>query len=110
MGRGKGSAQFSFSNKDDPDYHYNYGKTYTQRQIDILAGDILLNDVRINDLAILVNKAKQIGDIDTYEQAKELYNRKLDPGQYFPPYSIEEAKQILQSLTPWKIDWEGRND
>lgn len=110
MPRKKRDAMFNFVNKDDPNYRPNYGSTYTKRQLDVLAGVIPLEEVRINDLAILVNKAEQMGDIDTYEQAKALYDRKLDPGIYFPTYTIEEAKAILQSLTPWEINWGDEND
>lgn len=109
MARKKRDGMFNFVNKDDPNYRPNYGSTYTKRQMDVLAGIIPLEEVRINDLAILVHKAEQMGDIETYEQAKELYDRKLDPGTYFPTYTIEEAKNILQRLTPWKIDWGDSN-
>ena len=44
-------------------------------------------------------------DIDNYEIAKELLNCKQYPNTYSPSYTIEEAKEILQALTPWKIDW-----
>ena len=43
--------------------------------------------------------------IDNYEIAKELLNSKQYPNTYSPSYTIEEAKEILQALTPWKIDW-----
>ena len=110
MAKRKSSARFSFVNRDDPNYRPSYGTTYSQKQMDILYGVIPLDNVRINELTVLMKKAEQMGDIDSYEQAKELYCRKLDPGIYFPKYTIEEAKAILQSLTPWIIDWGDEDD
>ena len=110
MARKKRDGMISYVNKDDPNYCPNYGNTYTKRQLEILAGAISLEDIRINDLAILKNKAYQMCDLESYEIAEELYLRKLDPGIYFPSYSIEEAKIILQNLTPWKIKWGDTDD
>lgn len=110
MPRGKCDGRFNFVIKESPDYRPNYGKTYTERQLNILAGTIPLEDVRINELAIIKNKAFQMGDLETYETAEALYLRKRDPGTYFPSYSEEEAREILQSLTPWTIDWGDQND
>ena len=110
MSKPKRDSRFNFVNKDDPNYRPNYGDAYTKRQQDILADIIPLEKVRLNELGILVNKAEQMGDSDSYEQAKALYNRKVDPGIYFPSYTIEDAKAILESLTPWPIDWGDENN
>ena len=103
----KGCAgYFSFENKDDPNYKPHYGSEYTPRQIDILSGKILAKDIRLNELSILYRKAEQIGDIEAYEAAKSMYDRMLNPCEYEPTYTVEEAQAILQKLTPWVIEWE----
>lgn len=35
-----------------------------------------------------------------------MYAEKTKPQEYIPQYTIEEAKAILQELTPWIINWE----
>ena len=109
-GRRRGDPWFSLENKDDPNYKPHYGNSYTQRQLDIINGEIDLDNIRPNELSIIFRKALQMEDSDTYEIALELYNRKINPEGYFPKYSREEAKAILQELTPWDLDWGDSND
>ena len=106
--RNGGLRDSVFMNKDDPDYKPSYGKTYTERQRRIVNEELPLSEVRINELTIIMNKAVSMGDIPTYETAKMLRNLKIheDDGEYSLSYSPEEAKAILESLTPWKINWE----
>ena len=59
-----------------------------------------------NELSILYKKAKQKNDVDSYEIAIQMYAEKTKPQEYIPQYTIEEAKAILQELTPWIINWE----
>lgn len=103
-------AYFFFNNKDDPNYRPNYGSSYTKRQQSILDGLIELDDIRPNELSILFRKAEQMEDAEAYEIAQELYNQKMRPDGYRPKYSKEEAKEILQRLTPWKLDWSDGDD
>ena len=100
------SAWFSFKNKDSPDYVSSYGDTYTDRQLAILNNEIPLYEIRPNELSILYKKAKQKNDVDSYEIAIQMYAEKTKPQEYIPQYTIEEAKAILQELTPWIINWE----
>ena len=82
------------------------GRTFTYMPFtNEKCGSISLEEVRVNELTLLSRKAFQNGDIDNYEIAKELLNSKQYPNTYSPSYTIEEAKEILQALTPWKIDW-----
>lgn len=97
-------AYFNFRDKDDPSYN-PFGSTYTTRQEKILAEEIPLEEIRKNELAVLVQKAERMGDIANYEIAMELYDRKNAPPEYTPSYTQKEARDILQSLTPWKIEW-----
>lgn len=100
-----GSPIFHFNNVDAPDYIPPCGKEYSIRQLAILNGDIPLSEVRLNELTILQRKAQNLQDFINYEIAQSLYTKKLSGDDYFPTYSIDEAKAILQRLTPWKIEW-----
>ena len=79
-----------------------YGTTYTERQLAILNGDISLDAVRLVELTILLRKAEKLDDGAATELASQLYIQKSNPGEYFPPYTVEEAKAILRELTPWE--------
>lgn len=99
-----GTPRFNvWANKIAPDYN-PYGTVYSERQAKILCGIIPVEEVRLSELAILVKKAEKIGDGENQEIAQQLYEQRSNPSVYFPPYSLEEAKAILQSLTPWKIE------
>ena len=50
--------------------------------------------------------AQQKNEVDSYEIAIQMYAEKTKPQEYIPQYTIEEAKAILQELTPWIINWE----
>ena len=102
--------RFSFVNRDAPDYQPHYNSTYSERQLDIIEGYIELDDVRLNELSVLRNKAKYLNDWNTLETVENLYQKKITPDVYFPSYSIEEAKAILQRLTPWPINWGDADD
>jgi len=108
--RNGGFRDSVFQNKDDPNYRPNYGSTYTTRQQNILDGLIDLKYIRPNELSIIYRKAEQMEDTESYEIALELYNRKMNPEGYFPKYSKDEARAILERLTPWPIDWGDPDD
>ena len=80
-------------------------KYYTPKQLSILNEEIPLELVRLTDISAIIRRANARGDSDFAELATELYNRKKDPYDYTPPYTVEESKAILQSLTPWTIKW-----
>lgn len=79
---------------------------YTERQLAILNDDIPLENVKTTELAIIMRKAQFHGDIDSYEIAKGFHEAKRNPATYMPPYTKIEAMEVLQSLTPWTINWD----
>ena len=81
------------------------GLDYTDRQLAILNDEIHIDMIRTTELAAIMKRAKERGDEDYYEIAQGYYLKKKDPISYAPTYSTEEAKNILQSLTPWEINW-----
>ena len=92
--------------------HFNFepvnlvASDYTERQLAILNDDIPLESVKTTELAIIMKKAQFHGDVDSYEIAKGFYEAKRNPTTYTPSYKEGEAREILQSLTPWKINWD----
>ena len=95
-----------FRNKDDPDYKFSYGTTYTERQLKILTGEIDIFSIKANEIKFIIKKAEGIGDCETCKKAKELYELRTHQEEYHIDMSPEEARNILQTLTPWKINWE----
>ena len=79
---------------------------YTPRQFAILNGDLPLAEVTLTEITIIMKKAKQRHDDFNYETAFSLYDEKSTPDQGLPKYSVAECRAILQSLTPWPIDWD----
>ena len=78
---------------------------YTARQMDILNGDIPFEKIQPQQLKVIMTKAKAREDDWNYDIAKAMYDQKMNPDNYFPKFSVSEAKIILQKLTPWTIDW-----
>ena len=78
---------------------------YTPRQLLILSGDVDLADIRSQELAVLQRKAVARNDKDIYEIVSDMVFAKAHEGRYVLHYTVEEAKQVLQSLTPWAINW-----
>lgn len=102
------SAWFRFIDKDSPEYQLiKNGRSfeYSERQKKILSEEIPLEQVRLNELSRLANKAKTFGDMETYNTAMMLREEKLYPDNYHSELTTEEAKAVLDELTPWKIDW-----
>jgi len=102
-----GKARFNFVDKTAPDYN-PYGTTYTARQLRILLEEIPLDGVQMNELSVLVRKTLKIGDTALHDIALQLYDQKKNPMEYFPKYTLEAAKEILQMLTPWEIEWKDK--
>lgn len=97
-----------FVNKDSPDYRPSYGKTYTERQLRILNEEIPLEEIRLNEITVIMRKAESLGDDEKLAIARVLYNVKTRKEDYRFSVSVEDAKQILQELTPWDIDWKSK--
>lgn len=111
-GRKGYSAKFRFLNPDAPNYQPEYcSSPLTERQKQILDEVIPLEQVRVNQLTTIIKKCECLGDDEALQQAKYLYELKTKPEEtYTPQITYEEAKEILQRLTPWKIDWgDGEN-
>lgn len=78
---------------------------YTPRQLQILAGDVELSDISSRELTVLQRKAVARDDKDVYDIISDIVFAKAYEGRYVLRYTVEEAKQVLQSLTPWAINW-----
>lgn len=96
-------ARFMHHKKFEPDYN-PYGTIYTERQESIIRG-MNPDDVSKKELTTLIKKAERLEDEDVVMQLLDNYYCVLFPDEV-PKYSIEESKNILQSLTPWTIQWE----
>lgn len=83
-------------------------KEYTPRQIAILNEEIPLEDVSLNELTRLRAKATARMDYENILSAKSLQEQKRNPYDKYskPKYTLEEAREILQRLTPYPIDWD----
>ena len=99
-----GSARFSYINKDSSDYVRPYPPMYTERQTQILSGEIPLENIRLQELSIIINKANYNNDEGNAALAEYLYLVKKHPDEYKPMMDDKEAKKVLQDLTPWDID------
>ena len=64
---------FSFKDRDSAEYKPQYGTAYTPRQEKILSGELPLEDIRPNELSLLKQKAKHLGDVEGYEIATLRY-------------------------------------
>ena len=82
------------------------GLDYTDRQMAILNDEIHIDMIRTTELAAIMKRAKERGDEDYYEIAQGYYLQKKNPSTYVPTYTIAEAENVLQPLTPWEINWE----
>ncbi len=87
---------FSFKDRDSAEYKPQYGTAYTPRQEKILSGELPLEDIRPNELSLLKQKAKHLGDMEGYEIAILRYEEMLHPlDAYYNHYTAEEAAEIL---------------
>lgn len=91
---------FSFKDRDSAEYKPQYGTAYTPRQEKILSGELPLEDIRPNELSLLKQKAKHLGDMEGYEIATLRYEEMLHPLDAYKHYTAEEAAEILRKLTP----------
>ena len=106
--RNGGLRDSVFTHKDDPNYRPSYGHTYTERQRKIVNEELPLPEIRFNEITTIMKKAISLGDVPTYEKAKALRDLKIheNDSEYSFSFSPEEAKAFLESITPWKINWE----
>ena len=100
-----GRGQFNFVNTDDPNYKKPCGKTYSEKQLKLLTGEIPWETTPLQQLTVLLYKTEQLNDVAAYKTAKELRDLKLRQrdSSYKPDLTVEEAEDILRALTPWNI-------
>ena len=73
---------------NDPNRQKCYGRTYTERQLRILSGDLPWELVRQTEITIVMNKAKAMDDDENYKQAAML--RELKQNQDLISEILEE--------------------
>ena len=95
-----------FQNKDSPDYRPSYGTVYTERQLRIINEEISVETVSNTELVKLIRKAEALEDHEIAAKVKRLHKMKNYVETYDFTFSPEESKNVLQSLTPWPIDWD----
>lgn len=101
-----GRGFIRFVNKDDPAYKKPCGKTYTEKQLKLLSGEIAWETTPLGQLTRLLYKAETLNDAEATAKAREMRDLKIkqrDAG-YTPDLTVDEAKDILRELTPWKRD------
>lgn len=101
-----GRGQFNFVNKDDPNYQKPYGTDYSEKQRKLLSGEVAWETTRLNEITRLLNKAVAFKDEEAIKKAQELRTLKVKQieNKYVPDLTVDEAKEILRSLTPWLSD------
>ena len=95
-----------FVNKDDPDYQSHYGKVYTARQLKIMNEELPLEEFTQGGLSLLTRKAEQLEDEETLEKLAYIQRLKNTKSEFKFSMTSSDAKDVLQSLTTWEIDWE----
>lgn len=90
-------------NKDDKNYN-PYGTRFTERQLKIING-IPVENLKTTEITIIIRKAEKLGWPEIAEQVWDLYEDKVMGTDFKFKYSLEEAKDVLQKLTPRKIEW-----
>lgn len=83
---------------NDPNRQKCYGRTYTERQLRILSGDLPWEVARQTEITLVMNKAKAMDDDENYKQAAMLRELKQNQDGYHPQMTVEEALEILKSL------------
>ena len=84
-----------------------YGRTvYTERQQAIINGevDIFDDSVQLREIAVLRRKALERGDMELYGEICDIYQMAKHRNEYKPPYTAEEARAILRSLSGHPLD------
>lgn len=104
--RNGGFCDTVFQNKDDPDYKPNYGRIYTPRQMKIMNEELALDEFTQGELTLLTRKAENLEDKVALKKLAHVRKLKDDQDKYVYSMSPDEAKSVLQSLTPWTIDWD----
>ena len=83
---------------NDPNRVKNYGRTYTERQLRILSGDLPWEIAKQTEITIIMRKAEAMDDDENFKKAALLRELKLNQEGYHPQMTVEEALEILKSL------------
>lgn len=83
---------------NDPNRVKNYGRTYTERQLRLLSGDLPWKIVKQTEITIIMRKAEAMDDEENYKKAALLRELKLRQEDYRPQITVEEARSILKEL------------
>lgn len=81
-----------------------YGATLSIRQEGIINGKQISN-VQKNEISIIIKKLNKLGFPEMAMEVYERYDYFFEDQHEPPKYTIEEAKLILQSFTPFPINW-----
>ena len=90
--------KLKYTDPNDPNRQKCYGRTYTERQLRILSGDLPWEVGRQTEITLVMNKAKAMDDEENYKKAALLRELKLNQEGYHPQMTVEEALEILKSL------------
>lgn len=96
-------ARFNFGVKESPEYN-PFGRTFTERQEQIIRG-VSQDTVTKNQLTVIMRKAEKLGCPEVAQQIYEMYEAVFTGPNDGCKYTIDEAKAILESLTPWRVPW-----
>ncbi len=88
----------------DPDYIPHH-TPFTDRQLRIVYGEYDPK-VRKNEVSVILKKAEAFQDNKITEIVLEKYEVLLFGEHYQCKYTVEEAKQRLQAMTPFEINWD----
>lgn len=104
-----GNPYFRFINRDDPGYN-PYGNVFSERQEKIINGEYIPN-LRKNEVTTVIKKAEKNGQNELAQALRDQYEDFMFGCKEVPIYDLEEAKSILQSLTPFHISaYENKED
>ena len=103
-------AFFKIGVKEDPNYN-PYGTVFTERQQAIIRGENV-NRLTTTEITKVIRKAEKLGNVELAEKVFCLYEAMLTGDNEFEKLSettkkqiVEDCKQRLQRLTPWKLEW-----
>ena len=104
------AARFKIGVKEAPDYN-PYGTIFTDRQQAIINGE-KVDNLRRTEISTIIRKAEKLELFTLAENVFCLYEELLTGNNEFSNLSeekkeaiVEDCKQRLQKLTPWKLEW-----
>lgn len=92
-------ARFNYGQREEMGYN-PYGTVFTPRQERIILG-LPVNGLRTQEITTVIRKAEKLELLELSETVFDMYEEILTD-RVPPKHTIEEAKSILQNLTPWE--------